>query len=88
MGHPEAGAGQICQQVSWDLQRREQTQTVHGDSLDRMSSCDFSGKREGKGWVWFWILVLPSSTSVSTWPSAGGTRSGFLPVTRGSLCLP
>lgn len=44
MGDSEVGAGQIFQQVSRDLQWRQQTQTVYSHRSDWLSSCDFPGK--------------------------------------------
>lgn len=46
MGDSEAGAGEIHQQVSWNLQRWEQTQTFHSNGPHRMSTCGFLGKME------------------------------------------
>lgn len=45
VGDQEVGAGPIRQQVGGNVQRREQTQTVHGDGSDRMPPCDFPGER-------------------------------------------
>lgn len=44
VGDPEIGAGQIFQQVSRNLQRWEQTQTLYSDSPDRLSTSDFPGE--------------------------------------------
>lgn len=44
MGNPETGSGQVCQQVSRDIERREQTEAVHSHRPDWWPSCAFSGK--------------------------------------------
>lgn len=83
MGDPEAGPGQIRQQVSRDLQRREQTQAVHGDGLDRMSSRHFSGKEERQLYEMRRFLSSFRASPpllLRTQPS-GGSRSRCLPVT-------
>lgn len=46
VGNPETGAGQVCQQVSRDVKRREQTQAVHSHRPDWGPSCAFSGKSQ------------------------------------------
>lgn len=46
MGDPETGAGQVCQQVGRDVERREQTQAVHSHRPDWGPSRAFSGKMQ------------------------------------------
>lgn len=46
VGDPETGAGQVCQQVCRDVERREQTQAVHGHRPDWGPSRAFSGKMQ------------------------------------------
>lgn len=46
VGDPETGAGQVCQQVSRDVERREQAQAVHCHCPDWRPSCAFPGKMQ------------------------------------------
>lgn len=51
MGEPETGAGQVCQQVSRDVQRWQQTQAVHSHRPDWRPSRPFSSKMQLHGHV-------------------------------------
>lgn len=82
MGDPETGAGQVRQQVSRDLQRREQTQAVNSHRADRGASRPLPGKMQLHCFVSVQLeyevmsLVLTISRSdAETWLRCGSTLS-------------
>lgn len=81
VGHPEAGSDRVCRPLCWDLQRRQQAQTLHSYCNDWLPRSGAAGELANEDMLMsplfgiFWVSYRDLSMKCSMDPD--GKPYGF-----------